>query len=70
MIWIALPEKYNTHYFLLKKIYPLYIKKLGCISDHFLFTALMFLVFFFNPRKYKRVWIPLPQGFSEFFPRG
>ena len=35
MIRIVLTEICNTHYFLLKKIYLLYIKKLGCISDHF-----------------------------------
>ena len=37
----------------------------------FLFTALMFLVFYFNPRKYKRGRTPPrpppPPGFSEFF---
>ena len=35
MIWIALPEICNTHFFSPQKIYLVYIKELGCISDHF-----------------------------------
>ena len=49
MIRIVLTEICNTHYFLLKKIYLLYIKKLGCISDYFYVHSPYFSRILFQP---------------------
>ena len=49
MIRIVLTEICNTHYFRLKKIYLLYIKKLGCISDHFYVHSPYFSRILFQP---------------------